>query len=204
MKKVFSLLVIAMLLVQAVACSTDQVLTDIDLGLQTANVICLSLGDVSADDSQACGALAGMASTGLASIQATYDTYKKSGAQSDLDKLRAAIAALQINLPQELGAAHIVSQRARDRVTAWVKLTASTLNAVLDLLPQLQGQTIQGQANARAQRLVLQKNAKATYALTPEVIETRWSKEVCNGDTKCSQLVKAKNQRRGLWSGFRN
>jgi len=165
------------------ACSVDQVLTDINLLIQTAGSIGTAIGVVAPADAAIVAGLTAVASKGLSAIQADYDTYKQSQAQSDLAKLDAAIAAVQTNLPAELAAAHVYSPAAQAKCAAWVNLTVTTLQAVSELLPELQtAGTVQAKAAVVAR-------AAAKPNLAPETIQARWSKEVCQGDAKCSKLV---------------
>jgi hypothetical protein len=182
MKKIVIALVLCVCLVTA-ACSVDQVLTDINLLIQTAGSIGTAIGVVAPADAAIVAGLTAVASKGLSAIQADYDTYKQSQAQSDLAKLDAAIAAVQTNLPAELAAAHVYSPAAQAKCAAWVNLTVTTLQAVSELLPELQtAGTVQAKAAVVAR-------AAAKPNLAPETIQARWSKEVCQGDAKCSKLV---------------
>jgi hypothetical protein len=182
MKKAVLGLVLSICLV-TVACTVDQVLTDINLLIQTAGSIETAIGAVAPADAAIVAGLTSIASKGLSAIQSAYDTYKQTQAQTDLEKLDAAIAAVKTNLPAELAAAHVYSPAAQAKCAAWVNLTVTTLDAVSELLPELQtAQT----ANAKA--AVVQK-AAAKPNLAPQTIQARWSKEVCQGDAKCSKLV---------------
>lgn len=184
MKKVLGIAMIAVLCFAQVACSVDQALTDINLLIQAASTIGSAVGAVSPADSAIIAVVASIATQGLNAVQAAYDTYKKSGATTDLQKFQAAVAAVQANLAQELAAAHISDPAAKARVTAWVGLTSTTLTAVLELLPQLQSAQ-----TASAKRAVLNQ-AAANKALTPETIKARWDSEVCGGEKKCAGKVK--------------
>jgi hypothetical protein len=190
MKKVLGSMVTTVVLLSMVACSVDQILTDLDLVIQTASVICESIGAVSPADSMACAALAGVATTGVNLIKSDYDAWKKSGAQTDLQKLQAAMTTFQANLPQELAAAHIESPVAQQKVTAWANLVVTTVNAVASLLPQLQTGD-----SAKAQRTSMQARATASNLLLPETIRTRWVAEVCQGDQTCAKRVHIRKKR---------
>jgi hypothetical protein len=182
MKKVVLGLVLSICLV-TVACTVDQVLTDINLLIQTAGSIGTAIGAVAPADAAIVAGLTSIASKGLTAIQSAYDTYKQTQATTDLQKLDAAIAAVKTNLPAELAAAHVYDPAAQAKCAAWVNLTVTTLDAVSELLPELQ--TAQ---TATAKAAVVQK-AAAKPNLAPETIQARWSKEVCKGDAKCSKLV---------------
>ena len=151
MKKVALGLVLAVCLVTA-ACSVDQVLTDINLLIQTAGSIGTAIGAVAPADAAIVAGLTAVASKGLTAIQAAYDTYKQTQAQTDLQKLDAAIAAVKTNLPAELAAAHVYSPAAQAKCAAWVNLTVTTLDAISELLPELQtAQTANAKAYSRAE-----------------------------------------------------
>jgi hypothetical protein len=181
-KKLFSSLIIFTLCFAMVACTVDQVLTDINVLIQTAGSIGSAIGAVSPADAAIVAGLAALASKGLTAIQDAYDTYKKSGATTDLAKVQAAIQAVQANLPAELAAAHVYSPAAQAKCAAWVNLTVTTLNVVAEALPQLQSSSKSEKATAVAK-------LAGNPALTPEAIQARWASEVCANDSKCSKLV---------------
>jgi hypothetical protein len=180
MKRASSIVLVAVLCFSLAACSTDQVLADINMVLQTANVVCSSLGVVAPVEAAACSAIATIASTGLNVIKADYDAWKAQPNATNLQKLQGAIAELKANLPQELAAAHITNPQTQSTVTAWVNLVTSTLDSVLSILPNLA-------TNER------RKSIRLTSSFpTPQSIQARWQTEVCKGDPKCGSLVKAK------------
>lgn len=181
--RMLSLGLISVLLLSTTACTFDEVLSDINVMVQTANVICAAIGPVSPADSALCQTVAGVASTGLAVIQKDYQDWKSSGATTDLQKLEAAVKVLQQNLPQELAAAHISNAHAVQVATAWVGLITTTLTAVLNMLPGLQGMSFR---NAQARATMVGSSMP-----TPETLQNRWRQEVCNGDAACGKLVKA-------------
>lgn len=161
-------------------CGFDQVIADIDVIIETANAIGAAVGAVSPADAALIQGLASTAHLGMNAIKAAYDTYKASGAVSDLQKLQAAIQSVQTNLPQELSAAHIVDPVAVKIVTAWVGLIVSTLNAILSALPQLTSASV---STHKKMKLAATLPTKAS-------IKARWSAEVCQHDAPCVALVK--------------
>src|SRR5271166_1800095 len=181
MKKALTV-VLALCLLTA-ACTVDQVLTDINLLIQTAGSIGTAIGAVSPADAAIIAGWQTLTLKGLSAIQSDYDTYKKSQSDNDLANLRAAIAAVQTNLPAELAAAHVYSPAAQKKCAAWVNLTVTTLNAVTELLPELQSAPSSGQKAAVVARAAARPN------LSPDTIQARWSNEVCQGDEICSGLV---------------
>jgi hypothetical protein len=168
----FKVAVLLALTLALVACSVDQVLSDIDLVLQTANVVCSTIGVVAPADAAACAAISGAAIAGLTVVKEDYDTWKASGATSDLQKLEDAITTVKTNLEAELQAAHISDPNAVRVVTAWVDLVSSSLTAILNLLPQLQS-----------------NKAALNGVVTPESLKARWTAEVCGGNAQCGNLV---------------
>lgn len=181
--KVVSAVLVLALTFSLVACTVDQVLSDINLLIQTAAAIGSAVGAVSPVDSAAIQKAVDVATAGLNVIQADYDAYEKSGAATDLQKLQAAIGALRSNLPAELAAAHVSNPVATARVTNWVNLIVSTLDAIIAILPRL---TPKGKMGAEAAALLPTANA----------LQARWKTEVCGNDPACGQMVKAKAVRR--------
>lgn len=177
MKRVATCGLIFVLCFSLVACTVDQVLADINVLIQIAASIGAAVGNVSPIDAAEIQKLSAIATAGISAIQTAYDTYKASGATTDLQKVQAAIAAVQTNLSQELAAAHITNPASQQKVTNWVNLIYSTLAAILAALPQFQAK----RANGRA---------KIDIAVTPKTLKARWDKEVCEGATACSALVK--------------
>src|SRR5579859_5784656 len=157
------------LLCVTVACTVDQVLADIDLVIQMTASITTAVGAVSPAVAAMLSTIVGVATTGLAAVQTAYDTYKASGATTDLQKVQAAIAAVKTNLAQELAAMHITDPAAVQKVTAWVNLVTVTLNAVLGLLPQL------GVTAAEHKQLRIE-------VISPKALQARWASEVCGGN----------------------
>lgn len=179
------------MLLSTTACSTDQVLSTIDVALQTAANLESIVGAVAPGDAAALEALTGLATAGLQAIQKDYDTYEASKAQGDLEKLQAAIAALQKNLSLNLTAAHIVSATAVTKTTNWVNLINSSLDAVVSTL----------QATLLPSALASRNMAQLP---TPESLQARWTKEVCAGDMACGAKVKVHRKHQGgFWQSFK-
>lgn len=187
MKKAVLPVVLFVCLITA-ACSVDQVLTDINLLIQTKGSIGTAIGAVAPADAAIVAGLTAVASKGLSAIQSAYDTYKQTQATTDLQKLDAAIVAVQTNLPAELAAAHVYDPAAQAKCAAWVNLTVTTLTAVSELLPELQS------AHTVTAKAAVVQRAAAKPNLAPETIQARWSKEVCQGDAKCSKLVGSRSK----------
>jgi hypothetical protein len=173
-----------------VACTVDQVLADIEVVVQIAASIVPAVGAISPADAAVVQKLSNDATAGVKAIQAAYDTYKASGAATDLTKLQAAINSIQTNLPQELAAAHISDPKTVATVTNWCNLIYSTINAIVVAIPSL---------NPVPVAAVSAKSAKIPVAFpTAKVIAARWNSEVCQGDEACGKLVKVKKHFLGL------
>jgi hypothetical protein len=156
-------------------CTVDQVLTDIDVALQTAQQVETAIGAISPADAAILEGLTGLAVSGLQAIQKDYDTYEASKNGNDLQKTLEAVKALQTNLPSTLAAAHIYSPAAQAKCAAWVNLTVTTLQAVTEAL---------------APTPTASAASKTPTLPTAESIQARWLAEVCSGDTACGKLVK--------------
>jgi hypothetical protein len=154
------------------ACTVDQVLTDIDLALQMSANIAAAIEPISPADAALLTLAINIATTGLQVIQTDYDQWKASGAQTDLQKLEAALTTLKTNLPMELAAAHITNPASIAKANAWVNLVVTTCTAVLQLLPQTPGTA-----------------AMAVFP-TPQKIKAGWDMDICAGAKTCSDLVK--------------
>lgn len=179
MKKFFSSVLALVLCLSLTACTTDQVLADINVLIQIAASLVPAIGGVSATNAAEIQKLSDIATAGMSAIQAAYTSYKNSGAQTDLQKVQAAVQACQTNIDQELQAAHIVDPATQQKVKNWVNLIYSTLAAVTAALPQLQGAKVSREAKVKVS------------AVTPKSLQARWSTEVCAGDKTCSSLVHA-------------
>jgi hypothetical protein len=156
------------------ACTVDQVLSDIDLVLQTAANLEGAIGAVSPADGAALQLLTGLGIAGVNAIKTAYDNYEKNKTSSNLQNVVVAAQAIQSNLPQELAAAKIVDPMAVQKATAWVNLVTDTavaiVNAVSPSTANISARTIGGMP-------------------TPEGLQMRWQTQVCLGDTACGALV---------------
>jgi hypothetical protein len=160
-----------------VACTTDQVLADINLLIGIAGAIIPALGQVSPADAALAAKFSQIAQDGMAVVKLNYDAVKSSGAATDLQKFRAAANAVQTNLDQELAAAHIVDPVKRQRIAAWVNLFDVSLNAILAAMPT---PTASGKLSVKLQAPIL----------SPAAIKTIWRVNVCHQDAACAALVK--------------
>lgn len=198
--KMLALGLVCTLMVLESACFTvDQVLSDVDLLVQTSTAICQSVGSVSPQDAAACQVLATVAEAGLTSVRTTYDAYEQSGAVGDLAKVRAAITAIQQNLPQELAASRISDPRAVQKASAWVNLIVTSLNDVLTLIPQLTPTTTTAQVQLASLKLVKDNPAaaKRVATMSAKSLRARWASEICGGEATCSARVNPRPVHRG-------
>ncbi len=186
----FAFAVALFMLTFSTACTfgVDQVLSDIDLVLQTSNVVCSTLGIVAPADAAACQGIAAVAIAGITVIKTAYDDYKANPGSGTLANVVAALNAVKTNLPAELQAAHIVNPVAVQVVTAWVNFVVSTVSTIAGLIPQLT-------ASSKAI-----STRKSTFSLpnafpSPESLKARWDAEVCNNQIACTKLVKVHHVR---------
>lgn len=177
MQRFFSIFTISVLLLCTVACSTNAILDDINLAIQTANAVGSAVGAVSPQDAAEISKLSGIASAGLKVIQDDYKAFESSKSQSDADKVRAVAQVISSNLANELAAARISNPDSQNKVTAWVSLVTGAINAILDALPST------GVVSART---VVLKNIP-----TADALKAQWDAGVCQGDSRCKGLVKA-------------
>lgn len=157
------------------ACTVDQVLVDLKLLTTIAGAIIPALGQLSPADAAAAQKISKIATDGIALVQKNYDAFKASGATSDLQKVQFAVNAVRENLVDELALIKVSNQALVGKVTAWVDLIATTLNAILSVLPQAKvggKMTLIGPPPTRAE------------------IKGHWDSDVCGGDNSCAALVK--------------
>jgi hypothetical protein len=192
-KKLALSALVLVLCLSLAACTVDQVLSDIDLLLQTAAQIGTAVGAVSPADGAIITALSAIATKGITTLQKTYDSYKASGATTDLAKVRAAANALNSNLAAELAAAHISDPATLAKVTAWCTLIYTTTNLVLNALPQA---TASAEQPSGAMSMFGGSPKRAPIVIqipTPEQLQAQWETQVCKSDQKCGKLVKARH-----------
>jgi len=167
---------VILLCVLMIGCSVNEVFDDINVALQIATSIGEAVGSVSAADEAVIQSLSTTATAGLNVVQAAYNQYEQSGATTDLQKVQAAIAAAQSQLQAAMAAAHIEDPVSQQKVKNWFNVIIGSLNAILAALPAFQA----AQANARA----------FTIPVTAQGLQSRWEKEVCDGNAKCAKLVR--------------
>lgn len=180
MKKASIVMALA-LCVALVACTVDQVLSDINICIQTAATLETAIGAVSPADAAILTSLTSIATAGLNAIEQDYNTWKASGATSDLAKLNAACQSLQTNLSQNLAAAHISDPVAVQKATAWVGLITSTVGAMTALWPQVSG---------LSDKRTIARIGAAKLPSAKE-LQYQWQTQVCMGSVPCGKLVKA-------------
>lgn len=162
-----------------VACTVDQVLSDIDIGLQIAANLAPAVGALNPADAAIITALTTVATDGINAIQKAYDEYEATHAQTALAKIVAAVDTVNLNLSTDLATFHITNKETVDKVNAWCKLIYSITNAVASALPAMD-QTLPDTV----------RRQKAALLPTPEDLQASWAAQVCLNDTSCAGLVK--------------
>jgi hypothetical protein len=165
------------------ACTVDQILTDVDVVLQTANSLSVALGAISPADALIVSTLTGLAENGVNAIKADYASYEANKTASKLQDVLVAAQAVQTNLPAELAAAKISDPTTAAKVSNWVNLVTDVVGGIIS--------TIQGtkaMATASTHGIVMAMP-------TPESLQARWQSGVCSGDVACGNLVKVHNKR---------
>jgi hypothetical protein len=102
------------------------------------------------------------AKDGLHTLQDLIDVYKQSPSQTTLDKIRAAINSLNVNLPQLLNALHIKNAELTTRIAMAVGIIVHTVQIYASLLPG-GGDTAQ---------------ARSTQPPTPKALKDEWNRLV--------------------------
>lgn len=167
------------------ACTVDQVLSDIDVALEIAQNLAPAVGAVLPADGVIISTLTTVAINGVNAIKTTYDAYESGKTPGNIGLVQAAANALKTNLAADLAAFHISDPALLLRINNWANLIYSMIEALLAKLG--------GLASALA------------VSMTPESLQSRWSSEVCLGDTACSSLVKVKHAhmiKHGFWGKF--
>lgn len=162
------------------ACTVDQVLSSIDVALQTAAQLTTAVGAVSPADAALITLLTGLATNGVNAIQTAYDTYEKNKTASNLQNILVAAQTLQTDLPSLLSASHITDPTTVQKVTAWVNLMVACAQGIIN--------EVQALSPTPAPAAV--SMSRTAIALTPEAIQAAWQSQVCNGDAACGALVK--------------
>jgi uncharacterized protein YukE len=145
--------------------STDQVLTNIDLGIQLASSLTPALAAVSPADAAIASELEAAMQGGMTVIKQDADAVQSAGNVSLLAKIKAVADSTKANLQGQLSASHVSDQKLLPQITAWVNLCVS----ILDAIP----------AN-------LNPHADMTMP-TAESFKARYDAEVCNGDGDCTK-----------------
>lgn len=174
--------------------SVDVALSDIDIVLQTADAVCSNavLGAVLPAETQACELVANVGVVGLNFVKSAYDTWKASGAATDLQKLQAAIALAQTDLNQALSVLHVTDAHVVEVVQKWVAIVVSTFTVVLELLPKLTSAMTAHSKSVQVAQI-------ASMLPTPETLKARWVNEVCKGGKACSTKVKVHHIRPAVY-----
>lgn len=125
-----------LLILSLAACTTDQILADLNLALQIALEIVPTVMAISPTDAAAIQRISQAASTGLQAVTSAYNAYKKSQASGDLAALEVALDNFKGNLNAVIAAAQVKDPRSVAKVTAWANLIYSVTDAILSAIPQ--------------------------------------------------------------------
>jgi hypothetical protein len=124
---------------------------------------------ISVADEAAIQSISSEASKDLNLLQSLYNEYKASPSDAGLQKINAAIVAIQQNLPALLQAAHISDAALSQQVTAGV-------NLILTLMPQ--SSQLAASVNVHAQL------ARPVTVPTAAQLKKAWNETVC-GEVGC-------------------
>lgn len=180
-RKLVAFSVAVVLCLSTIACTTDQVLADINVLIQIAASVGSAVGSVSPADAALIQKASGIASVGMAEIQSAYSAYKAAPTATTEQRVQAAVSQCRADLDKELGIAQITDPVSQQKVKNWANLIYSTLDAVLVALPQLQTKGKFGLPSAKV---------RVAMSITPSSLKSRWNTEVCSGDKACAGLVR--------------
>jgi len=172
---------VLLLLLILTACTVNEVLDTINVASQVAGEIGAALGPLNAADAAIVENISGIASAGVIVIQNVYQQYEQSGAQSDLQKVLAAVGAAKANLSQALAAAHITDPQSQATVTKWANLLFTCIDAIADALQAAPATNVEALARPSSRSVIM--------PLGPQQIVAAWSSQVCGGEARCSKLV---------------
>lgn len=126
---------------------------------------------ISATDEAAIQSISGEASKDLNLLQSLYNEYKASPSDAGLQKINAAIAVIQQNLPALLQASHISDAALAARVSAGVNLILTTVASFAASMPQ-SSQPV-ASVNVHAQLL------RPVPVPTAAELKKTWNETVC-------------------------
>jgi hypothetical protein len=190
-KKYIKLLIL-LLFIPLTACTVDEVLDDIDVGIQIASNIGLAIGNVSSADEASIQAISAQATAGLNLIQQTYNQYQIADPQTLSQKVNEVATLFEQNFKQSLSLVHVSNSSTQQKVQSWANLLIGSVNAVIAALPLFKSNTIispVAEYNDGFLWAVGNKTHGFNVPLTATQLQKRWTKEVCNNETKCSKLV---------------
>lgn len=134
---------------------------------------------ISAVDEAAIQSISSEASKDLNLLQSLYNEYKASPSDAGLQKINAAIAVIQQNLPALLQASHISDAALAAKVSAGVNLILTTVASFAALMPQASSSsTSSASVNVHAQL------ARAGAVRTAAELKKTWNETVC-GEVSC-------------------
>lgn len=127
---------VVLILSMTVACTTDQILADLNLALQIAGEIAPLVANISPPDGAAMQRVSAIAKQSLQVVLGGYNAYKQSGTANNLQTLQSAIDAFQAEIPAAIAAAQIKDPKSVAKVAAWLNLIYSVIDPILSAIPQ--------------------------------------------------------------------
>ena len=110
------------------------------------------------------------AQTDLTLLQSLYDQYQSNPTTTNLQKIQAAIATLNTNLPALLEAAHISNATLQLEVSSAVQLILATVSSFAALMPN---------------SAPVSMKASAVKPPTPKQLKTIWNTTICPAGASC-------------------
>jgi len=132
---------------------------------------------ISAADEAAVQNISSEASKDLNLLQSLYNEYKASPSDAALQKINAAIAVIQQNLPALLQASHISDAALAAKVSAGVNLILTTVASFASLMPQ--------SSQPVASVNVHEQLARPREVPTAAELKKTWNETVC-GEVRCA------------------
>ncbi len=132
---------------------------------------------ISAADEAAIQSISSEASKDLNLLQSLYNEYKASPSDAGLQKINAAIAVIQQNLPALLQASHISDAALAQQVTAGVNLILTTVESFAALMPK--------SSQAAASVNVHEQLSRPRAVPRAAELKKAWNETVC-GEVRCA------------------
>lgn len=165
MKAVAQSFLIVLLIVSMVACTTDQILADLNLALQIAVEIIPTVATISPADAMAMQRVSAIAQQSLQVIINGYNAYKQTGTATNLQTLESALDAFKGQINAAIAVAQIKNPASVAKITAWANLIYSVTDAILSAIPQAKSS---GKASVKTMK-------KLAVLPKPEDLKMRWA-----------------------------